>query len=191
VDLGLPHVQKEHWLFWTGRLRELFRHKWMNRKWRNTSQQTPWRPEIRRLPLPNWHIYRNNSETFCHDISVDIPTRYGLEVRGLNPGEGEIFRTRPDQLRGAPKLLHNTYRVSFPWVKRSGRGANHPPTPSNAEVKERVELYLYSRSGPSGTVAGRNCTRNIYRTQQSVHSLRQAGSGTDWVLWHGLLVTDV
>jgi len=31
---------------------------------------------------------------------------------------------------------------SFPGVKRPGRGVGHPP-PSNAEVKERVELYIY------------------------------------------------
>ena len=37
---------------------------------------------------------------------------------------------------------------SFPWVKRPGHGIDHPP-PSSAEVKERVELYLYSPSGPS------------------------------------------
>jgi hypothetical protein len=34
-------------------------------------------------------------------------------------------------------------RVSFPRVKRPGRGVNHP-RPSSAEVKERVELYFYS-----------------------------------------------
>jgi len=39
----------------------------------------------------------------------------------------------------------------FPGVKRLGRGIDHLP-PSNAEVKERVELYLYSPSGPSGPV---------------------------------------
>jgi hypothetical protein len=32
---------------------------------------------------------------------------------------------------------------SFPGVKRSGRGVDHPPR-SSVEVKERVELYLYS-----------------------------------------------
>jgi len=32
---------------------------------------------------------------------------------------------------------------SFPGVKWPGRGVDHPP-PSSAEVKERVELYLYS-----------------------------------------------
>jgi len=40
---------------------------------------------------------------------------------------------------------------SFPGVKRPGRGVDHPP-PSSAEVKERVELYLYSPSGPSWPV---------------------------------------
>jgi hypothetical protein len=32
---------------------------------------------------------------------------------------------------------------SFPGVKRPGCGIDHPPS-SSAEVKERVELYLYS-----------------------------------------------
>jgi hypothetical protein len=40
---------------------------------------------------------------------------------------------------------------SFPRVKRLGRGIDHAP-PSSAEVKERVELYLYSPSGPSWPV---------------------------------------
>jgi hypothetical protein len=43
---------------------------------------------------------------------------------------------------------------SFPGVKRPGRGVDHP-TPSSAEVKERVEQYLYSPSGPSWPVLGR------------------------------------
>jgi len=42
---------------------------------------------------------------------------------------------------------------SFPGVKRPGRGVDHPPQ-SSAEVKERVELYLYSTSGPSWPVLG-------------------------------------
>jgi len=36
----------------------------------------------------------------------------------------------------------------FPGVNRLGRGVDHPP-PSSAEVKERVELYLYSPTVPS------------------------------------------
>jgi len=69
------------------------------------------------------------------------------------PGEARFFRTRPDQPWGPPSLLYNGYRVSFPGVKRPGRGVDHP-TPSSAEVKESVELYLYSPSGPSWPVRG-------------------------------------
>ena len=43
---------------------------------------------------------------------------------------------------------------SFPGLKRPGCGVDNPP-PSVAEVKERVELYLYSPSGPSWPVLGR------------------------------------
>ena len=43
---------------------------------------------------------------------------------------------------------------SFLGVKRPVRGADHPP-PSSAEVEGRVELYLYSPSGPSWPVIGR------------------------------------
>jgi len=41
----------------------------------------------------------------------------------------------------------------FPGLKRLGLGVNHPPSYS-AEVKERVELYHYSTSGPSWPVKG-------------------------------------
>jgi len=36
----------------------------------------------------------------------------------------------------------------FLGVKRPGHGFDHPP-PSSAEVKERVELYLYIHPPPS------------------------------------------
>jgi hypothetical protein len=78
----------------------------------------------------------------------------GWTVRRSNPGGGEIFRTRQDWPWGPPRLLCNSYRVSFPEVKRPERGANHPP-PSSAEVKERVELCLCSPTGPSWPALGR------------------------------------
>jgi len=61
----------------------------------------------------------------------------------FTPGGGEIFRTSPDRSWGPPSLLYNGYRV-FPGGKvRPGRDAD-PSPPSSAEVKNRVELYLYS-----------------------------------------------
>ena len=69
------------------------------------------------------------------DGVVGIATSYGLDGPGIESRwGGEIFRTRPDRPWGLPSLLHNGYRVSFPGLKRPGRGFNHPP-PSSAEVK--------------------------------------------------------
>jgi len=42
---------------------------------------------------------------------------------------------------------------SFSGVKPPGCGVDHPHL-SSAEVKERVELHLYSTSGPSWPVLG-------------------------------------
>ena len=81
------------------------------------------------------------------DSSVGIETRYALDAPRIESRRGEIFRNRPDRPWSLPRLLYNGYRVSFPGFKRPGCGVNHPPSFS-AEVKERVELYLYSPSGP-------------------------------------------
>ena len=72
----------------------------------------------------------------------------GWRVQGSNPGHGKIFHTCLDQLCGPPSLLHNGYQVSFPSIKQQKCGIDHP-TLSGAQVKERVELYLYSPSGPA------------------------------------------
>ena len=74
----------------------------------------------------------------------------GLTVRGSNPGGGEISAP----LKTGPAAHPASYTMvtgSFPGVKRPGRGVYHP-TPSNAEVKGRVELYLYSSSRHSWSV---------------------------------------
>ena len=75
----------------------------------------------------------------------------GRTVGESNPGGGEIL-TRPDRPWAAPNLLYNGYRV-FPGSKAVGAW-HWPPTPSSTKVKERVELYLYSTSGPSWPVLG-------------------------------------
>ena len=46
---------------------------------------------------------------------------------------------------------------SFPGVKGPGRGADHPPL-SKCRSHERVELYLYSPSGPQWPVIWRTFT---------------------------------
>jgi hypothetical protein len=73
-------------------------------------------------------------------------------VRGSNPSGGEIFRVLPDGPGDHP-ASYTMGTGSFPGVKWPGRGVDHPPT-SSSEVKERVELYLYSHFGPSWPVIG-------------------------------------
>ena len=74
---------------------------------------------------------------------VGIATAYGLDGLGIESHWGEIFRTCPDIPWGLPSFLYNGYRV-FPGGKvQLGRNAD-PSLPSSAEVKNRVELYLYS-----------------------------------------------
>jgi hypothetical protein len=60
-----------------------------------------------------------------------------------------LVQTRP----GAHPTSYTMGTGSFSGVKWSGCSVGHP-TPSSAEVKERVKLYLYSTSGPSWPVIG-------------------------------------
>ena len=58
----------------------------------------------------------------------------------------------PVQTGPAAHPASNTMGIGyFQGVKRPGRCVDHPP-PSSTEVKERVELYLYSPSGLSWPV---------------------------------------
>jgi hypothetical protein len=61
------------------------------------------------------------------------------------PVGDEIFRTSQEGYWGPPNPVYDGYYASFLGVKWPGRGVNHP-TPSSAEVKERVDLYFYSPS---------------------------------------------
>ena len=55
---------------------------------------------------------------------------------------------------GAHPASYTMGTRSFPGAKWPGHGVDHPP-PSSAEVEGRVELHLYSPSGPSWPVIGR------------------------------------
>jgi hypothetical protein len=89
------------------------------------------------------------------DSVVSIATHYGLDGPGIESRWGRDF-SQPSRPALGPTQppIYNGYRVSFPGVKRPGREVDHPPS-SSARVKERVELYLYSPSGPLWPVLGR------------------------------------
>jgi len=74
----------------------------------------------------------------------------GWTARVSNSGGGEIFRSRPDRPWALPNRLCKRYLV-FPRGKSAGAW-RWPPTSSNAEVKERAQVYLYSPYGPSWPV---------------------------------------
>ena len=112
---------------------------------------------VRLSALRTGHLYPPENIPVCHFHWAGIAQSAkriatGWTVRGPNPGGGEIFRTCPDRPWGPPSLLYNGYWV-FPGGNAAGKW-RWPPTPTSAEVKERVELYLYSTSGPSWTVLG-------------------------------------
>jgi hypothetical protein len=93
--------------------------------------------------LCRWFIY---AITNIHRLATS------WTVQGSNPGEGEIFRTHPDQPWGPPSLLYNGYRV-FP----RGNAAKvwcWQHTPFQCRGHERVELYLYPPSRPVRPVTG-------------------------------------
>ena len=88
---------------------------------RGKTLQFSWGPE---LVWMQRNIFRPCLEAMDRDV---IATCYGLD--GANILRGEIFRIR--QTGPLP-----------------GCGIDHPP-PSSSEVKERVELYVFSPSRPS------------------------------------------
>ena len=73
----------------------------------------------------------------------------GWTVRGSNPGGGGGFSAPVQTGPGAQPASYTMDTASIPGVKRPGRGADHTP-PSSAEVKERVELFIYSPLGLRG-----------------------------------------
>ena len=62
-------------------------------------------------------------------------------MRGSNPGEGEIFRTRPDRPWDPKSLLHNGYRV-FPGGKSAGEWRYHLPHLAPKSKRESNAITL-------------------------------------------------
>ena len=104
------------------------------------------------------------------DNSVGIaPELWARRSGDRIPVGGEIFRTRQDRSWSTPSLLYNGNRI-FPGGK-AARAWRWPPIPSRAEVKERIELYLYSTSGPSWPVIGWTVPLTTLTTWTSRRSL--------------------
>ena len=78
--------------------------------------------------------------------------RYSDLIRAGRSGDrilvGAKFSAPVQTSPGAHPASYTTGTGSFTGVKLPGRGVDNPP-PSSAEVKEGLELYLRSLSGPS------------------------------------------
>ena len=81
------------------------------------------------------------------DSGDGIATHYRLDGPGIKYQWQQDFPHLSRQAVGPPSLPYNGYRV-FSGRQAAGRSFNHP-TPSNAEAKERIELYFYTTSGTS------------------------------------------
>jgi len=103
---------------------------------------------------PSYNNNNNNNNNFIgRDSSVCIATRYGMDGPGIESWWGRDFPHRCIPALGPTQPPIQWIPALFPGGKAAGWW-RWLPTPSSAEVKERVELYLYSPSGLSCPVLG-------------------------------------
>ena len=89
------------------------------------------------------------------DSSVGIATNHGMVSPGdrILVGAGARFSASVQTGPGTQPVSYTMGTGSLLGVKRPGRGVDHP-SPSIAEVKESVEMYLYSPSVSLCSVTG-------------------------------------
>ena len=73
-----------------------------------------------------------------HESMDEVQTQY-QRIQKKSTVEARVSASVQTGPWGPRNPLFYRYLVSFPGVKKPERGINHPP-PSNAEVKEKVEL---------------------------------------------------
>ena len=122
------------------------------------------------------HIYDEN-------CGPGLLSRYSDSLRAGRSGDripvGARFSAPVQTGPGAHPASCTMGTGYFPGVKRPGRGVAHPP-PSSAEVKERVELYLYSPiPGLRGLFLGELYLylylydKNLFPTHLHTHYIRE------------------
>jgi len=88
-------------------------------------------------------------------------------VQESNPGGGARFSAPIQTGPGAHPGYCEMDTGSFPGVKLSGRGFDHPHL-SSVKVKERVQLYIFP-SGPSWPVPGGTLPLPLPLTLPGIH----------------------
>jgi len=103
--------------------------------------------------ISSWaeNLTKSFFRSWSRDNSVHIAARYGLD----GPGIESRFSAPVQTGAGAHPSSYTMGSRYYPGVKGQGQGPGVDHLLScSAEVKERVELYLYSPSGPSWPVLG-------------------------------------
>jgi hypothetical protein len=104
--------------------------------------------------LITWTGSAQNNYIVLHVFSQTVLEKC---LRAGRSGDRILVKTRfsasVQTCPGAHPASCRMYTGSFPGVKRPGPVVDHSPL-SSADVIERVELYLYSPSGPSCPVLG-------------------------------------
>jgi hypothetical protein len=97
-------------------------------------------------------IQQYNEDREGRYSSVGIATRYGLDGPGI---ESRWMGDFPHLSRPAmgPTQPHIKWVPGLLRAKAAGHGVDYPQ-PFKVDVKERVELYLYSTAGSSWSVLG-------------------------------------
>jgi hypothetical protein len=128
---------------------------WISLRYSFVKKQLPWGKLWRRKPGAQapLHFHKLSHLRVSRDSVVGLATRYEVDGQGIESRWGARFSAPVETGPGAHPASCTMCTGSFLGVKRSGRGVDHPP-PCSAEVKERVELYLYSPSGTSWPVLG-------------------------------------
>jgi hypothetical protein len=127
-----------------------------------------------------WHtLHPCRFTSMGRDSSVGIATRYGLEGPGIESRWGARF--------SAPVQNPGVHPASYTMgIGSLSRGVDHSPLPS-AEVKERVEQYLWAFVACSRMNFTFNFTALLLRTEPVLHVELEVGyaPGTVWMLWRG------
>jgi len=87
------------------------------------------------------------------EIRLVSATRYGLGGPRIDSQSGTRVSAPVQTGPGAHQASYTMGTGSFPGGKLAGAWS-WPPPPSSAEAEGRVELYMYSPSGPSWPVLG-------------------------------------
>ena len=114
---------------------------------------------------------------------------YGLEGPRIESRRGRDF-PHPSWLALEPTQSPIKWVPGLFAGNKAAGASRWPPTQSSAEVKERVDLNLYSPSGPSWPVLGRTLTLLLMHLQGRITKWHNGFSGaeffilTSMYMWH-------